>query len=248
MSARTQARRGTDSFVKLSRNFGDDMADCTLEEIGLMSLILTSRMVNNAGVCYRLHEWADYPDSTGDKVLKLLDGLEGKGKIVCDGNHVLIRSWVRRNCFDAPNLMKAVAYAVAHQETTALHRIVLATELLRKDIASLPQPPAPTGKPKSGGRQYARGQQAHYMALQNVWTALFDQALPAASEITGSTESPNEAMLGHIVASDDFRTCHTALEEKSWVSIHPPIAAILRERLAAPTGVATLGTHRRTSG
>lgn len=248
MSTRTQTRRGADSFIKLSRNFEQDMAGCSLEEIGLMSLLLTSRMVTAAGVVYRRHEWAEMPESSNDRVIKTLDSLEAKGKIVQSHNDILIRSWIRWNCFEFPNMMKAVTYAVEHQTTTPLIRTVIATELLRKDIASVATAESKSASQetkKTGGRKYAKGQEAHYLALEKVWMALFDKGLPEAHTITGDASSPHPQMLDDILESDDFKESHDAIVEKNWQCIHGPIAEAIKERLSGSGNVTQL-EHRKS--
>lgn len=228
MTARKPStRRGDDAFAKMTRGFERDMENCTLGEIGLMSLLITSRAITPVGVVYRRHEWAQLPGSSDEQIAKLLEGLEAKGKIVQARNDVLIRSYLRRNAFATPNMLKAARYAIQHQVTDPLLRTVLATEMLRLDVASIEVKTSSQGSPQNPGRVYAKGRDAFYQAAQAVWTELVEAPLPPAVTMRGSTDEPNGQMLEQILASEDFQESLPQLQRRDWGCVHPQIAAAL---------------------
>lgn len=229
------ARKSTGGgFVTMTKSFEEDMADCSLAEIGLMSLLITSKATTPVGTVYRRHEWSELPGSSADTVTKLLEGLEAKGKIVRDHHEILIRSWVRHRCFSTPNFLKACKYTLEVQMRAPLLRVVVASELLRKDIASI-EPAAPVrGSKDSAGRVYTKGRTAHYEALELIWDELTGQKLPPAETINGSITEPNATMLDHLMGTRDFEHALAELENRNWVCIEPSLAVAIRERLHGP--------------
>lgn len=228
-------RKSTTGFVTMTKSFEDDMAECTLPEIGLMALLITSKSTTPVGTVYRRHEWAELSGSSDETVTKLLDGLEAKGKIVRDHHDVLIRSWVRHRTFATPNFLKACLYPLQVQVGTPLFRTVVATELMRKDIASISTAAAVRGTKDSARRVYPKGRDAHFQALELIWEELTGQKLPAAETITGSLDAPNPTMIEHIVNTRDFAQSLPELDQRNWVCIEPAIATALREALHGPT-------------
>lgn len=216
-------------FVTMTKSFEDDMADCTLAEIGLMSLMITSASTTPLGSIYRRYEWGSLPGSSEEMVDKALEGLEAKGKIVRSGHDILIKSWVRRRTFITPNYLKACLYPLQVQVKDPLMRVVLATELLRKDIASIEPAAQVRGSKDAAGRTYAKGQQAHYQALELIWEELTGKGLPPAKEITGSVEEPNQEMVGHILDMREFPEAVKELDKRRWVCVQPSLAEHIRE-------------------
>ncbi|MFL0579563.1 hypothetical protein [Dietzia sp. 179-F 9C3 NHS] len=229
------ARKGTEGFVTMTKSFEADMANCSLSEIGLMALLITSKATTPVGTIYRRFEWGELPGSSESEVTKLLDGLEAKGKIVRDHHDVLIRSWVRHRTFDTPNYLKACLYPLQVQVGSPLFRTVIASELLRKDIASIQVSPPVQGKKQSSGRTYARGRDAHYEALSLIWGELTGKELPPAETITGSVKEPNPTMVEQIMATRAFEQSLPELDKRNWVCIEPSIAETFRMAVHGPT-------------
>lgn len=236
---RPAMRRGDDSFVKMTRSFESDMENCSLVETGLMSLLITSRSINPVGVVYRRFEWSELPASSTEQIDNLLGGLEEKGKIVRVRNDILLRSWLRWNAFAAPNMLKAARYSLQHQVTDPLFRTVIATEMLRKNVAQVEVKEPSRGSTQNASRTYSKGRAAHYEAAQMVWTELVEQELPPAETMDGSTREPNPVMLDQIVNCEDFREALPELQRRNWRCVQPEIASALRTKLGTG-GIATL--------
>ena len=230
------ARKSTGGgFVTMTKTFEEDMADCTLAEIGLMSLLITSKATTPVGTVYRRYEWAELPGSSEETVEKLLEGLEAKGKIVRTGHEILIRSWMRHRCFGTPNFLKACRYPLEVQVREPLLRVVVATELLRKDIASIEPAVATRGSKEATGRVFSKGRTAHYEALELIWEELTGQKLPPAETITGSVTEPNPTMLKQLIETRDFEHALPKLDQRDWVCVEPSLATAIREKLHGPT-------------
>lgn len=230
------ARKSTGGgFVTMTKSFEEDMAHCSLAEIGLMSLMITSKATTPVGTVYRRYEWAELPGSSEDMVEKLLDGLEAKGKIVRAGHEILIRSWIRHRCFGTPNFLKACKYTLEVQMREPLLRVVVATELLRKDVASIEPAVATRGSKDAAGRVFSKGRSAHYEALELIWNELTGQKLPPAETITGSVAEPNPVMLDHILGTRDFEHALPKLEKRGWVCVEPSLANAIRDKMHGPT-------------
>lgn len=221
-------RKDTTGFVTMTKAFESDMADCTLAEIGLMSLLITSKAATPVGTVYRRHEWAEFPGANEELVAKLLDGLESKGKVVRDRHEVLIRSWMRHRCFASPNFLKACLYPLQVQVRSPLFRTVIATELLRKDVASIAPAQASRGVKGSAQRLYPKGRDHHYQALELIWEELTGKQLPPAETITGSLEEPNQVMVQHILETREFSEALPELDARNWECIEPTLADALR--------------------
>lgn len=221
-------------FVTMTRAFEADMSECTIAEIGLMSLLITSPATTPLGNVYRRHEWEEFPGSSDDQVFALLEGLESKGKIVRDNHDILIRSWLRHRTFSTPNYLKSCLYPLQVQVRSPLLRTVVATELLRKDVAGIPKAPPTKGSKQSPSRVYTKGRDAHFQALELLWEEITDQKLPPAETITGSVTNPNPEMVEQLIATRDFAAAVPELERRNWVCVHPELAEVLRATIQGP--------------
>lgn len=69
------------------------------DEIAYFMFILSSKATTPLGSLYLQHEWKDIEGTHPDHAANCLGALEKEGKIVLDGYFILVRSWMRRNCF-----------------------------------------------------------------------------------------------------------------------------------------------------
>lgn len=155
------------------------------------------------------------------QVLDALDDLHRHGKIVHDPERgeVLVRAWFRRNAAGGgPRTLKAAAY---DSEKMGSHpcMAVLASEVLRFNIAELPKDQ----------------QAARYDGLHEVWAELTGKPMPVLERFTGDANrapdmSPEEwASLG---AKFDRDALRVFFEKDSWVSFSKNI----REHVKAGFG------------
>lgn len=163
-----------------------------------------------------------------------------------DNHDILIRSWLRHRTFTTPNYLKSCLYPLQVQVRSPLLRTVIATELLRKDVASIPTAAPVKGTRQAPSRVYTKGQDAHFQALELIWEEITDQKLPPAETITGSVTEPNPDMLQQLVSTRDFAEAVPELELRDWVCVNPSIAQALKAAIQGPN-VASLNDVRRAT-
>jgi len=224
-------------FVMITRSYEADMVTdgCSLEEIGLLSLVLAHPETKQVGALYRPNEWDDQFGGR-DRVTAVLEGLQDKGKVVLEGYLVHVISWVRRNGFDKPNYLSSGLYSLSTQITSTkapLIRMVIATELLRLRLSD--KTPAELEKSRM-----------HRIASQ-YWMELTGCDLVSHSAMSGSLDHPQPTMLEQVIDMPGAAEAYRKLGDRNWSVIHPQLREPLERGLSIryDSGrVATLASAR----
>ncbi|MGU3586233.1 hypothetical protein ACLBYD_24080 [Rhodococcus sp. C26F] len=213
-----RARGKTGFFVPVVKDFWKEMAaeGCSFSEIGYFALILTSKATTPVGSLYLQHEWGDIEGTNPDHAEKSLDSLERRGKIVRDGYYILVRSWIRRNCFTNPNYLKAGLYPLQNDIDSPLLRFVIGSELLRLDLSSL----EPT-----------KAQNLHASASL-LWAEITESELPPPNAMTGDLNHPNDYMIGALATMPGIDSAAAELDRRNWCVVKEELRVPLQKALA----------------
>lgn len=227
-----RARGKTGFFVPVAKDFWKEMAakGCSFSEIGYFALILTSKATTPVGSLYMQHEWSDIDGTNPDHAEKSLDSLESRGLIVRDGYYILVRSWIRRNCFNNPNYLKAGLYPLQNELDSPLLRFVIGTELLRLRLSDLDP---------------VKAKNMHDSASV-LWAEITGGELPPSAAMTGDINNPSEYMISVLTSIPGIETVAVELDRRNWCVVKEELRAPLQKALSQVRNVTQL--QARTAG
>lgn len=191
------------------------------DEIAYFLFILSSKATTPLGSLYLQHEWSDIEGTHPDHADKCLTSLESAGKIVRDGYFILVRSWMRRNCFTNPKYLKAGLYPLQNEITSPLLRFVIGSELLRLDLVSMPQ---------------QRAENLHASAAL-LWEEITGRRLPRATSLSGDLANPNTAMIVALTEMPGVDQAIDGLNARAWAPVKDELRRPLQDAIGGASTV-----------
>ncbi|WP_137726169.1 hypothetical protein [Prescottella subtropica] len=228
----SRSRGKTGFFVPVVKDFWKEMAaeGCSFSEIGYFSLIITSKATTAVGSLYLQHEWGDIEGTNPDHAEKSLNSLEQRGLIVRDGYYILVRSWIRRNCFNNPKYLRSGLYPLQNDVDSPLLRFVIGTELMRLRLSDLP---------------LDKAQNLHDSASL-LWAEITGNDLPPIAAMVGDINDPNQYMISALTSIPGIETVAVELDRRNWCVVKEELRAPLQKALAPVRNVTPL--QARTAG